>query len=131
MSLNLNAKNFNSHNKKEDFLVPRIAVMGIGGAGCNTINRISKMHVAGVQLIAVNTDKQSLSTINDELTKILIGKSVTRGLGAGGHPEIGKKAAEVSRQALEEVLSNTDMLFISAGMGGGTGTGSAPIIAEK
>ncbi len=118
-------------NKNEhESLAPRIMVIGTGGAGCNTVNRISSMGVNGAQLVAVNTDKQHLSIINDELTKILIGKSVTRGLGAGGYPDVGAKAAEVSRQALEEVLSNTDMLFISAGMGGGTGTGSAPIIAE-
>ncbi|MEK6970332.1 MAG: cell division protein FtsZ, partial [archaeon] len=73
---------------------------------------------------------QHLSIIDDNITKILIGKSVTRGLGAGGYPEIGAKAAEVSRQALEEILSGVDMLFISAGMGGGTGTGSAPIVAQ-
>jgi cell division protein FtsZ len=71
-----------------------------------------------------------LSIINDEITKILIGKSVTRGLGAGGYPEIGANAAEVSRQALEEVLSGVDMLFLSAGMGGGSGTGASPTIAE-
>ncbi|PIN99149.1 MAG: cell division protein FtsZ [Candidatus Diapherotrites archaeon CG10_big_fil_rev_8_21_14_0_10_31_34] len=114
----------------EEFGAPKIMVIGTGGAGCNAVNRLANMGVSGAQLVAVNTDKQHLSIINDELTKILIGKSVTRGLGAGGYPEVGAKAAEVSRQALEEVLSNTDMLFISAGMGGGTGTGSAPIIAQ-
>jgi len=114
----------------EEFGAPKIMVIGTGGAGCNAVNRLANMGVSGAQLVAVNTDKQHLSIINDELTKILIGKSVTRGLGAGGYPDVGAKAAEVSRQALEEILSNTDMLFISAGMGGGTGTGSAPIIAE-
>jgi len=114
----------------EEFGAPKIMVIGTGGAGCNAVNRLANMGVTGAQLVAVNTDKQHLSIINDELTKILIGKSVTRGLGAGGYPDVGAKAAEVSRQALEEILSNTDMLFISAGMGGGTGTGSAPIIAE-
>jgi len=113
-----------------DLLAPRIMVIGTGGAGCNTVNRISNMGVSGAQLVAVNTDKQHLSIINDELTKILIGKTVTRGLGAGGYPEIGRKAAEVSKNALEEVLRDVDMLFVSAGMGGGTGTGSAPVIAE-
>ncbi|MFH1663663.1 MAG: cell division protein FtsZ [archaeon] len=114
----------------EEFGAPKIMVIGTGGAGCNAVNRLANMGVSGAQLVAVNTDKQHLSIINDELTKILIGKSVTRGLGAGGYPDVGAKAAEVSRQALEEILSNTDMLFISAGMGGGTGTGSAPIIAQ-
>jgi cell division protein FtsZ len=105
-------------------------VVGTGGAGCNTVNRISNMGVAGAQLVAVNTDKQHLSIISDELTKVLIGKSVTRGLGAGGYPEIGRKAAEISKSALQEILKDVDMLFVSAGMGGGTGTGSAPVIAQ-
>ncbi|PIU20966.1 MAG: cell division protein FtsZ [Candidatus Diapherotrites archaeon CG08_land_8_20_14_0_20_34_12] len=105
-------------------------VVGTGGAGCNAVNRLAGMGISGAQLVAVNTDKQHLAMINDELTKILIGRSVTRGLGAGGYPEIGEKAAEVSRNALEEVLNDVDLLFLSAGMGGGTGTGAAPVIAE-
>lgn len=116
--------------KFEEFGQPKIMVIGAGGAGCNAVNRLAHMGIAGAQLVAVNTDKQHLSIIDDNITKILIGKSVTRGLGAGGYPEIGAKAAEVSRQALEEVMSGVDMLFISAGMGGGTGTGSAPIVAQ-
>ena len=116
--------------KYEEFGQPKIMVIGAGGAGCNAVNRLAHMGIAGAQLVAVNTDKQHLSIIDDNITKILIGKSVTRGLGAGVYPEIGAKSAEVSRQALEEVLSGVDMLFISAGMGGGTGTGSAPIIAQ-
>ena len=119
-----------TEDRLEEFASPKIMVIGTGGGGCNAVNRIAKMGVSGAQLVAVNTDKQHLAIINDELTKILIGKSVTRGLGAGGYPEIGAKAAEVSRSALEEVLQGVDMLFISTGMGGGTGTGSAPIIAE-
>lgn len=117
-------------DRLEEFGTPKIMVIGAGGAGCNAVNRLAGMGISGAQLVAVNTDKQHLALVNDELTKILIGKSVTRGLGAGGYPEIGAKAAEVSRSALEEVLSDVDMLFISAGMGGGTGTGSAPIVAE-
>lgn len=117
-------------DRLEEFGSPKIMVIGAGGAGCNAVNRLANMGISGAQLVAVNTDKQHLAIINDELTKILIGKSVTRGLGAGGYPEIGAKAAEVSRTALEEVLSGVDMLFISCGMGGGTGTGSAPIIAQ-
>lgn len=116
--------------KFEEFGQPKIMVIGAGGAGCNAVNRLAHMGIAGAQLVAINTDKQHLSIIDDNITKILIGKSVTRGLGAGGYPEIGAKAAEVSRSALEEVLAGVDMLFISAGMGGGTGTGSAPIVAE-
>ena len=117
-------------DKLEEFGAPKIMVIGAGGAGCNAVNRLANMGITGAQLVAVNTDKQHLSMINDELTKILIGKSVTRGLGAGGYPEIGAKAEEVSRNALEEILDGVDMLFLSAGMGGGTGTGSAPIIAQ-
>ena len=117
-------------DKMEEFGAPKIMVIGAGGAGCNAVNRLANMGISGAQLVAVNTDKQHLSIVNDELTKILIGKSVTRGLGAGGYPEIGAKAAEVSRNALEEILDGVDMLFLSTGMGGGTGTGSAPIIAE-
>ncbi len=114
----------------EEFGTPKIMVTGVGGAGCNAVNRLANMGTSGAQLIAVNTDKQHLAIINDEITKILIGKSVTRGLGAGGYPEVGAKAAEVSRAALEEVLSGVDMLFVSTGMGGGTGTGAAPIISK-
>jgi cell division protein FtsZ len=117
-------------DKLEEFGAPKIMVIGAGGAGCNAVNRLANMGISGAQLVAVNTDKQHLSMINDELTKILVGKSVTRGLGAGGYPEVGAKAAEVSRNALEEILDGVDMLFLSAGMGGGTGTGTAPIIAQ-
>ncbi|MEM4256985.1 MAG: cell division protein FtsZ [Candidatus Diapherotrites archaeon] len=118
---------------EEDFLefeTPKIMVVGAGGAGCNTVNRIAKMNVAGAELAAVNTDKQHLAIIDDSITKVLIGKSVTRGLGAGGYPEIGEKAAEASKSDLVKLLEGVDLLFISAGMGGGTGTGAAPVIAQ-
>ena len=117
-------------SKLDEFGAPKIMVIGVGGAGCNAANRLANMGISGAQLVAVNTDKQHLAIINDEITKVLIGKSVTRGLGTGGYPEIGAKAAEVSRSALEEILNGVDMLFLSSGMGGGTGTGAAPIIAE-
>ena len=119
-----------SADDSEDFGAPKIMVIGAGGAGCNSISRIAEMGVGGAQLVAINTDKQQLALLSDDLVKILIGKSVTRGLGAGGYPEVGAKAAEVSRPALEEVLRGVDMLFITAGMGGGTGTGAAPVVAE-
>src|SRR3989344_9587671 len=105
-------------------------VIGCGGAGCNAINRLSKMNIEGATLAAINTDKQHLAMVGDDVTKVLIGKSVTRGLGAGGSPEIGAKAAEVSRDALEKVMGRSDLVFLTCGMGGGTGTGAAPIIAE-
>ena len=117
-------------SKLEEFATPKIIAIGVGGAGCNAVNRMATMGISGAQLCAVNTDKMHLSIISDEITKVLIGKAVTRGLGAGGYPEIGAKAAEVSKEALEEVLKDSDMVFISAGMGGGTGTGAAPVIAE-
>ncbi len=117
-------------SKLEEFATPKIIAIGVGGAGCNAVNRMATMGISGAQLCAVNTDKMHLSIISDEITKVLIGKAVTRGLGAGGYPEIGAKAAEVSKDALEEVLKDCDMVFISAGMGGGTGTGAAPVIAE-
>ncbi|HIH09618.1 MAG TPA: cell division protein FtsZ [Candidatus Diapherotrites archaeon] len=114
----------------EEFSTPKIMVIGCGGAGCNAINRLSKMNIEGATLAAINTDKQHLAMVGDEVTKVLIGKSVTRGLGAGGYPEIGAKAAEVSKNELVQLLEGVDMLFVSAGMGGGTGTGSAPIVAQ-
>jgi cell division protein FtsZ len=114
----------------DEFEIPKIMVIGCGGAGCNAVNRLSKMHIEGATLAAINTDKQHLATINDDIIKVLIGKAVTRGLGAGGYPEIGAKAAEVSKGDLVKLLDKVDMLFVSAGMGGGTGTGSAPIVAE-
>jgi len=109
---------------------PKILVIGVGGAGNNTVNRMARVSVAGAELIAVNTDKQHLSIVHDSIKKLLIGQSVTRGLGAGGYPEVGTKAAEVSRAALSKVMEGTDMLFLTAGMGGGTGTGASPVIAD-
>jgi cell division protein FtsZ len=117
-------------DRLEEFSVPKIMVIGAGGAGGNAVHRLAEMNISGAQLVAVNTDKQHLSILNDNITKILIGKSVTRGLGAGGYPEIGEKAAEVSKADLESVLRGVDMLFISAGMGGGSGTGASPVIAQ-
>ncbi|MFA4855264.1 MAG: cell division protein FtsZ [archaeon] len=119
--------------QKEDDYGPehlKMIVVGAGGGGCNTIDRLAKKGIRGTQLIAINTDKQHLAMIDDSVSKILIGESVTRGLGAGGYPEIGHKAAEVSKGKLEKALEGVDMLFLSAGMGGGTGTGSAPVIAQ-
>ncbi len=113
----------------EDFGLPQIKIVGCGGAGNNTINRLYNIGVDGAETIAVNTDKQHLDVIKAD-KKILVGKSLTRGLGAGGFPEIGKRAAELARSTLQEVLKDTDLVFITAGMGGGTGTGTAPIVAQ-
>lgn len=116
-------------NEIEDFGLPSIVVIGCGGAGNNTINRLYNMGIAGATTIAINTDKLHLDVIQAE-KKILIGKSLTRGLGAGGYPEVGRKAAELARGTLEEVLRDADLVFVTAGLGGGTGTGAAPVIAE-
>ena len=106
-----------------------IKVIGVGGGGCNAVNRMLETNLKGVEYIAINTDQQALGRCNAE-TKIPIGEKLTRGLGAGGNPEIGQKSAEESLDALADLLEETDMVFITAGMGGGTGTGAAPIIAK-
>ncbi len=115
---------------EEGFQTPKIVVVGSGGAGCNSINRLARAGVKGAELIAINTDRLHLTTISESVKKVLIGASITRGLGAGGYPEIGMKAADVSREALEKILGGADLVFLTCGMGGGTGTGSAPVIAE-
>ncbi|MDY6931086.1 MAG: cell division protein FtsZ [Halobacteriota archaeon] len=113
----------------EEFGQPRIVIVGCGGAGNNTINRLSHVGVEGADTIAVNTDKQHLDVISAD-KKILVGKSLTKGLGAGGFPEVGKRAAELARGTLEDVLKDADLVFVTAGMGGGTGTGAAPVVAD-
>ena len=107
----------------------RIMVIGAGGAGNNTINRLMTLGIKGAECIGVNTDKQHLDFVKAH-KKILIGEMITRGLGAGGYPEVGAAAADESRDLLKTALHESDLVFIAAGMGGGTGTGSAPIIAE-
>ena len=109
--------------------VVKIKVIGIGGAGNNVINRMIDSGVGGVDFIVVNTDKQDLNKSVCK-SKIQIGEKLTGGMGAGSKPEIGKKSAEESRAAIAKALENTDMVFITAGMGGGTGTGAAPIVAD-
>lgn len=106
-----------------------IKIIGTGGAGNNTVDRLMKIGIKGAKCIAVNTDHQHLEMVEAD-SKILIGKNLTRGLGAGGDPKIGKAAAEEDREALIKVLRESDLVFITCGEGGGTGTGSAPIIAE-
>lgn len=113
----------------EEFGMPQIVVVGCGGGGNNTVNRLYDIGISGAETIAINTDKVHLTNIKAD-KKILIGKSLTRGLGAGGYPEQGRKAAEMARTTLETVLSGADLVFITAGMGGGTGTGSAPVVAQ-
>ncbi len=107
----------------------RIKVMGIGGSGTNAVNRMSELGIRGVEFVAVNTDAQALHN-NQADKKVHIGKSITKGLGSGMNPELGRQAAEETQEEVEEVLSNADMVFITCGLGGGTGTGAAPVIAE-
>jgi len=108
----------------------KIKVIGIGGGGCNAIaSMINGNQIVGVDFLAVNTDAQAL-LINPAQTKVQIGDNITRGLGAGGNPEIGKQSAEESREKIKDYLRESDMVFITCGEGGGTGTGAAPIIAE-
>jgi cell division protein FtsZ len=107
----------------------KIKVIGVGGGGSNAVNRMIENGVKGVDFITVNTDAQALQLTKSEL-KLQIGDKLTRGLGAGANPEVGKKAAEESREMILNTLKGSDMVFVTAGMGGGTGTGAAPVIAE-
>jgi cell division protein FtsZ len=106
-----------------------IKVIGVGGGGNNAVNRMIEHGVKGVEFIAVNTDAQALNLSKSEV-RLQIGAKLTRGLGAGANPEVGKKAAEESKEQIEEALRGADMVFVTAGMGGGTGTGAAPVIAQ-
>lgn len=108
----------------------KIVVAGCGGGGNNTLRRLNRIGIGGADLVAINTDKQDLQALDSSITKVLIGAKLMRGLGAGGFPELGAKAAESSNHELSDVLGGTHLLFLVAGMGGGTGTGSAPVVAE-
>jgi len=126
-----NKKQEESNLKIDDdmFGTPRIKIFGCGGAGGNTITRLNKMGVKGAETVAINTDRIALDLVNAD-KKLLIGKTLTRGLGAGGFPEVGERAARESIREIEELVADTDLVFITAGMGGGTGTGTAPVVAE-
>ena len=108
---------------------PVIRVVGVGGGGGNAIAHMLTQDIAGVEFICANTDSQALRN-SSARTVMQLGSQLTKGLGAGADPEIGKRAAQEDRAHIQEVLSGSDMVFITAGMGGGTGTGAAPIIAE-
>ena len=112
-----------------DSTLQEIKVIGVGGGGCNAVNRMIEGGMRGVSFIAVNTDKQALAKSKAE-TKIQIGEKLTKGLGAGGNPEVGQKSAEENLEDLEKFIAGSDMVFVTCGMGGGTGTGAAPIIAK-
>lgn len=107
----------------------KIKVVGIGGAGCNAISRMMRCKIQGVELVALNTDDQDVKKTRAH-QKLRIGKKITQGLGTGMNPEIGKRAAMESREAISEILKGSDMIFIAYGAGGGTGTGAGPVVAE-
>ncbi len=131
---NAEASNMDWENKvKEEFGVDmhraKIMVVGCGGGGTNTITRLHEMGASGAEIIALNTDAKHLAIVKAD-KKILIGKDTTRGLGAGGYPSVGEKAATEQRTQIKQMLEGVDLVFITAGMGGGTGTGAAPVVAE-
>ena len=109
--------------------VARIVVIGVGGAGNNAVNRMMDEHIDNVEFYVLNTDKQALAT-SKAPNRIVIGEEVTKGLGAGGDPKKGKDAAEASEEKIAEIVKGANMVFIAAGMGGGTGTGAAPVVAQ-
>ena len=108
---------------------PRILIVGCGGSGNNTMNRITHLGVEGAVTVAVNTDKQHLDHTR-AMQKLLVGKHITRGLGAGGDPSMGRRCAEAGREVIERIVGGADLVFVTAGLGGGTGTGVAPVVAE-
>ena len=116
-----NIAEFESHKAK-------IFIVGCGGGGCNTVNALTKKGVKGAATVAINTDARHLAGTQAE-KRILIGKALTRGLGAGGYPEIGKNAALESKNEIREALQGADLVFVTCGLGGGTGTGAAPVVA--
>ncbi len=113
----------------DEFGDPRIVIVGCGGAGNNTVNRLYNIGVDGADTVAINTDKQHLKMIEAD-TKVLVGKSLTNGLGAGGDPSMGERATEMAQSTIKDVLGDADLVFVTAGMGGGTGTGAAPVVAD-
>jgi cell division protein FtsZ len=127
LNLDIMKKTMEVKPKIETFA--RIKVLGIGGSGTNAVNRMTQLGIRGVEFIAINTDAQALHN-NQADRKVHIGKSATKGLGSGMNPELGRQAAEESVEELEEVIDNADMVFITCGLGGGTGSGAAPIVAE-
>ncbi len=114
----------------EELFRTNIVVCGVGGGGSNTVQRLSRIGVHGASLVALNTDSRHLSSLDASIRRILLGGALTRGLGAGGFPEIGAKAAEYSRSDIEGALSDCNLLFLAGGMGGGTGTGAMPVVAD-
>lgn len=111
--------------------VANITVVGVGGGGCNTVSRLMQENPPGINFVCINTDAKALATLKgDNLIVIPIGETLTKGFGAGGNPKVGEQAAATGRTGLRQVLSGSDIVFITSGLGGGTGTGAAPVVAE-
>lgn len=125
----MNGKDHTMSIRYDSELLPDIKVVGVGGGGCNAVNRMVRAKIPGVTFVACNTDAQALVT-SEAGNRIRIGEKLTKGLGVGGDPGRGERAADESRDELYELLRGTEMVFVTAGMGGGTGTGAAPVIAE-
>ncbi len=124
---------FESQNKTVDeyeAFRPQIAVVGVGGGGNNTVNRLSAMDIKGAGLFAFNTDSKHLGMLGQNINRLMLGRQLTQGLGAGGFPEVGEKAATLSRMDIELLIRDKNLIFLAAGMGGGTGTGAAPVVAQ-
>jgi len=109
--------------------IAKIKVIGVGGGGSNAVNRMIDEGMSGVEFCAINTDAQAL-LLSNAPRRVRIGEKITRGLGAGGNPEVGQKAAEESAEELYDVVRGADMVFVACGLGGGTGTGAAPVVAQ-
>jgi cell division protein FtsZ len=109
---------------------PRIGVVGVGGGGNNTVQRLSSIDIKGAKLLAFNTDMKQLNMMGSNITKLMLGGAITHGLGAGGYPEIGEKAADLSRNEIQILTRDLNLSFLCAGMGGGTGTGAAPVVGR-
>ncbi len=118
-----------SNDDTNDFVDPRVVIVGCGGAGNNTVNRLYNIGVEGADTIAINTDKKHLKMIEAD-TRLLIGKSLTNGLGTGGDPALAERATEMAQGTIQSILDGADLVFVTAGMGGGTGTGAAPVVSK-
>lgn len=120
----------NQSKKQSTDIATRIKVVGVGGAGCSTVQRMAKAKIPNIKYVAVNTDSQSLRSLAGPVKKIRIGRSLTKGLGTGGDAELGRAAAEQNSREIKEALKKADIIFITAGFGGGAGTGACPLIAD-
>ena len=124
-----NAQNTEKTENLEDVKDAKIVVVGVGGAGNNQVTRIQNKEIDGAETVVINTDKQHLQMSSAD-RKILVGRDLTKGLGAGGQPEKGARSAEENRAELRNLFKDADMVFLTAGLGGGTGTGASPVLAE-